>query len=67
MLPGMYVPAVLIEQGIDNRRHRLAAGQAIQRKRRRRAPAKVFVIKDDNRVAVQAVRTGSNCRTVSGS
>jgi membrane fusion protein, multidrug efflux system len=55
LLPGMYV-RVLIEQGIDTDAIALPQ-QAIQRNGG--GGSEVFVIKDDNRVAVQAVRTGS--------
>jgi membrane fusion protein (multidrug efflux system) len=55
LLPGMYV-RVLIEQGIDTDAIALPQ-QAIQRNGG--GGSDVFVIKDDNRVAVQAVRTGS--------
>ncbi len=55
LLPGMYV-RVLIEQGIDNDAIALPQ-QAIQRNGG--GGSEVFVIKDDNRVAVQPVRTGS--------
>ena len=55
LLPGMYV-RVEIEQGVDP--DALAVPQqAIQRNGG--GGSEVFVIKDDNRVAVQAVRTGS--------
>jgi membrane fusion protein (multidrug efflux system) len=55
LLPGMYV-RVLIEQGIDA--DALAVPQqAIQRNSG--GGSEVFVVKDDNRVAVQPVRTGS--------
>jgi membrane fusion protein (multidrug efflux system) len=55
LLPGMYV-RVLIEQGIDTDAIALPQ-QAIQRNGG--GGSEVFVIKEDNRVAVQAVRTGS--------
>src|SRR5258708_36718443 len=55
LLPGMYV-RVLIEQGIDTDAIALPQ-QAIQRNGG--GGSEVFVIKDDNRVAVQAVRSGS--------
>jgi membrane fusion protein (multidrug efflux system) len=55
LLPGMYV-RVLIEQGIDTDAIALPQ-QAIQRNGG--GGSEVFVVKDDNRVAVQAVRTGS--------
>jgi membrane fusion protein (multidrug efflux system) len=55
LLPGMYV-RVLIEQGIDTDAIALPQ-QAIQRNGG--GGSEVFVLKDDNRVAVQAVRTGS--------
>jgi len=55
LLPGMYV-RVLIEQGIDSDAIALPQ-QAIQRNGG--GGSEVFVVKDDNRVAVQAVRTGS--------
>jgi membrane fusion protein (multidrug efflux system) len=55
LLPGMYV-RVLIEQGIDTDAIAVPQ-QAIQRNGG--GGSEVFVIKDDNRVAVQAVRTGS--------
>ena len=55
LLPGMYV-RVQIEQGIDS--DALAVPQqAIQRNSG--GGAEVFVVKDDNRIAVQAVRTGT--------
>jgi membrane fusion protein, multidrug efflux system len=55
LLPGMYV-RVLIEQGVD--KDALAVPeQAIQRNGN--GEAEVFVVKDDNRVAIQPVRTGS--------
>jgi membrane fusion protein (multidrug efflux system) len=55
LLPGMYV-RVLIEQGIDADAIAVPQ-QAIQRNGG--GGSEVFVVKDDNRVAVQAVRTGS--------
>lgn len=55
LLPGMYV-RVLIEQGIDTDAIAVPP-QAIQRNGG--GGSEVFVVKDDNRVAVQAVRTGS--------
>jgi membrane fusion protein (multidrug efflux system) len=55
LLPGMYV-RVLIEQGVDADAIALPQ-QAIQRNGG--GGSEVFVVKDDNRVAVQAVRTGS--------
>jgi membrane fusion protein (multidrug efflux system) len=55
LLPGMYV-RVLIEQGIDTDAIALPQ-QAIQRNGG--GGSEVFVVKDDNRVAVQPVRTGS--------
>jgi membrane fusion protein (multidrug efflux system) len=55
LLPGMYV-RVLIEQGIDTDAIALPQ-QAIQRNGG--GGSEVFVVKEDNRVAVQAVRTGS--------
>jgi membrane fusion protein (multidrug efflux system) len=55
LLPGMYV-RVLIEQGIDNDAIAVPQ-QAIQRNGG--GGSEVFVVKDDNRVAIQAVRTGS--------
>ena len=55
LLPGMYV-RVLIEQGIDSDAIALPQ-QAIQRNGG--GGSEVFVVKDDNRVAVQPVRTGS--------
>jgi membrane fusion protein (multidrug efflux system) len=55
LLPGMYV-RVLIEQGIDSDAIAVPQ-QAIQRNGG--GGSEVFVVKDDNRVAVQAVRTGS--------
>lgn len=54
LLPGMYV-RVLIEQGIDTDAIAVPQ-QAVQRSRD--GGSEVFVIKPDNRVAVQAVRTG---------
>ena len=55
LLPGMYI-RVLIEQGIDTDAIAVPQ-QAIQRNGG--GGSEVFVIKDDNRVAIQAVRTGS--------
>ncbi len=55
LLPGMYV-RVLIEQGIDTDAIAVPQ-QAIQRNGG--GGSEVFVVKDDNRVAVQPVRTGS--------
>jgi membrane fusion protein, multidrug efflux system len=55
LLPGMYV-RVLIEQGIDTDAIALPQ-QAIQRNGG--GGSEVFVVKDDNRVAVRPVRTGS--------
>jgi membrane fusion protein, multidrug efflux system len=55
LLPGMYV-RVLIEQGVDADAIAVPQ-QAIQRNGG--GGSEVFVVKDDNRVAVQAVRTGS--------
>jgi membrane fusion protein (multidrug efflux system) len=55
LLPGMYV-RVLIEQGIDADAIAVPQ-QAIQRNGG--GGSEVFVVKDDNYVAVQAVRTGS--------
>ena len=55
LLPGMYV-RVLIEQGIDTDAIAVPQ-QAIQRNGG--GGSEVFVIKDDNRVAIQTVRTGS--------
>ncbi|QWG17797.1 efflux RND transporter periplasmic adaptor subunit [Bradyrhizobium sediminis] len=55
LLPGMYV-RVLIEQGIDTDAIAVPQ-QAIQRNGG--GGSEVFVVKDDNRVAVQSVRTGS--------
>jgi len=54
LLPGMYV-RVLLEQGVDNDAISLPE-QAIQRNGG--GGAEVFVIKEDNRVAVQPVRLG---------
>lgn len=55
LLPGMYV-RVLIEQGVD--KDALAVPQqAIQRNTN--GEAEVFIVKDDDHVAVQPVRTGS--------
>jgi membrane fusion protein, multidrug efflux system len=55
LLPGMYV-RVRIEQGIDTDAIAVPQ-QAIQRNSG--GGSEVFVVKDDNRVAAQAVRTGS--------
>ena len=55
LLPGMYV-RVLIEQGIDADAIAVPQ-QAVQRNGG--GGGEVFVVKDDDRVAVQAVRTGS--------
>jgi len=55
LLPGMYV-RVLIEQGVDVDAI-VVPQQAIQRNPG--GGSEVFVVKDDNRVAVQPVRTGS--------
>jgi membrane fusion protein (multidrug efflux system) len=55
LLPGMYV-RVLIEQGIDSDAIAVPE-QAIQRNGG--GGSEVFVVKDDNRIAVQPVRTGS--------
>ena len=55
LLPGMYI-RVLIEQGIDTDAIAVPQ-QAIQRNGG--GGSEVFVIKDDNRVAIQSVRTGS--------
>ena len=55
LLPGMYV-RVQIEQGIDTDAIAVPQ-QAIQRNGG--GGSEVFVVKDDNRVAVQPVRTGS--------
>ena len=55
LLPGMYV-RVLIEQGIDSDAIAVPQ-QAIQRNGA--GGSEVFVVKDDGRVAVQPVRTGS--------
>lgn len=55
LLPGMYV-RVQIEQGIDTDAIAVPQ-QAIQRNGG--GGSEVFVVKDDNRVAVQSVRTGS--------
>ena len=55
LLPGMYV-RVLIEQGIDTDAIAVPQ-QAIQRNGG--GGSEVFVVKDDNRIAVQPVRTGS--------
>jgi membrane fusion protein (multidrug efflux system) len=55
LLPGMYV-RVLIEQGIDTDAIAVPQ-QAIQRNGG--GGSEVYVIKDDNRVAIQTVRTGS--------
>ena len=62
LLPGMYV-RVLIEQGIDCDAIAVPQ-QAVQRNGG--GGSEVFVVKDDNRVAVQPVRTGS-VRTANGS
>jgi membrane fusion protein, multidrug efflux system len=55
LLPGMYV-RVLIEQGIDTDAIAVPQ-QAIQRNGG--GGSEVFLVKDDNRVAIQPVRTGS--------
>jgi len=55
LLPGMYV-RVRIEQGIDSDAIAVPQ-QAIQRNGG--GGSEVFVVKDDNRIAVQPVRTGS--------
>lgn len=55
LLPGMYV-RVQIEQGIDTDAIAVPQ-QAVQRNGG--GGSEVFVVKDDNHVAVQAVRTGS--------
>jgi membrane fusion protein (multidrug efflux system) len=55
LLPGMYV-RVLIEQGIDSDAIAVPQ-QAVQRNGG--GGSEVFVVKDDNRVAIQPVRTGS--------
>jgi membrane fusion protein (multidrug efflux system) len=55
LLPGMYV-RVLIEQGIDTDAIAVPQ-QAIQRNGG--GGSEVFVVKEDNRIAVQPVRTGS--------
>lgn len=55
LLPGMYV-RVQIEQGIDTDAIAVPQ-QAIQRNGG--GGSEVFVVKDDNRIAVQPVRTGS--------
>ena len=55
LLPGMYV-RVLIEQGIDTDAIAVPQ-QAIQRNGG--GGSEVFVVKDDNHIAVQPVRTGS--------
>jgi membrane fusion protein (multidrug efflux system) len=55
LLPGMYV-RVLIEQGIDTDAIAVPQ-QAIQRNGG--SGSEVFVLKDDNRVAIRPVRTGS--------
>lgn len=55
LLPGMYV-RVRIEQGIDGDAIAVPQ-QAIQRNGG--GGSEVFVVKDDNRIAVQPVRTGS--------
>jgi membrane fusion protein (multidrug efflux system) len=55
LLPGMYV-RVLIEQGIDTDAIAVPQ-QAIQRNGG--GGSEVFIVKDDDRIATQAVRTGS--------
>ena len=55
LLPGMYV-RVQIEQGIDSDAIAVPQ-QAVQRNGG--GGSEVFVVKDDNRVAIQPVRTGS--------
>lgn len=55
LLPGMYV-RVLIEQGVDTDALSVPQ-QAIQRNTN--GEAEVFIVKDDNHVAVQPVRTGN--------
>jgi membrane fusion protein (multidrug efflux system) len=55
LLPGMYV-RVRIDQGIDSDAIAVPQ-QAVQRNGS--GASEVFVVKDDNRVAVQPVRTGS--------
>ena len=55
LLPGMYV-RVLIEQGIDSDAIAVPQ-QAVQRNGG--GGSEVFVVKDDNRISVQPVRTGS--------
>ena len=55
LLPGMYL-RVLIEQGIDSDAIAVPQ-QAVQRNGG--GGSEVFVVKDDGRVAVQPVRTGS--------
>src|SRR4051812_17429236 len=55
LLPGMYV-RVQIEQGIDSDAIAVPQ-QAVQRNGG--GGSEVFVVKDDNHVAVQAIRTGS--------
>ena len=55
LLPGMYV-RVRIDQGIDSDAIAVPQ-QAIQRNGG--GGSEVFVVKDDNRIAVQPVRTGS--------
>ena len=55
LLPGMYV-RVLIEQGINSDAIAVPQ-QAVQRNGG--GGSEVFVVKDDNRVAIQPVRTGS--------
>lgn len=55
LLPGMYV-RVLIEQGIDTDAIAVPQ-QAVQRSRD--GGSEVFVVRPDNRIAVQAVRTGA--------
>jgi membrane fusion protein (multidrug efflux system) len=55
LLPGMYV-RVRIDQGLDSDAIAVPQ-QAIQRNGG--GGSEVFVVKDDNRIAVQPVRTGS--------
>ncbi|MBN9002018.1 MAG: efflux RND transporter periplasmic adaptor subunit, partial [Rhizobiales bacterium] len=55
LLPGMYV-RVLIEQGIDTDAIAVPQ-QAVQRSRD--GGSEVFVVRPDNRIAVQPVRTGA--------
>jgi membrane fusion protein (multidrug efflux system) len=55
LLPGMYV-RVQIEQGIDTDAIAVPQ-QAVQRNGG--GGSEVFVVRDDNRVAIQSVRTGS--------